>query len=518
MPPQSLRFHCTNGATFRGGLLQVLAALLLASFGALASGAVEKEEKKSNSSRSPNIVLILADDLGYGDLGSFGAQKIRTPNLDRLATEGARFTNFYVPQAVCTASRAGLMSGCYPNRLGLQGALNHTSKNGIHPAEWLLPEMLKDRGYATICLGKWHLGTVPSLRATRHGFDAWLGIPYSNDNSKFHPVLAAEMPPLPFHDGDKVVELDADQSQFTRRFTERAVDFIEKNAKQPFFVYYPSVMPHVPIFASEKFKGRSSQGLYGDVVEELDWSVGEILAALERQQLTENTLVLFYSDNGPWLSYGEHAGSAGPLREGKLTAFEGGVRVPLIARWPDKIAAGRVSDEPFMAIDWLPTLTEIVGGKPPALTIDGRSAKGVLLGESGAKAPHEALFFYAGSELHAVRSGDWKLHFPHPYLTTAGDPGKAGKPSNWGKATPRSILDSSMDAIASRHGQKVARLELSLFNLRTDPGETKNLATENPEIVRRLSQLAEPIRAELGDSLTGAKGTAVRSAGLAPAE
>lgn len=475
-------------------------------------------QENSPPVRVPNIVLILADDLGYADLGSFGAKKIRTPNLDRLAAEGARFTSFYVPQAVCTASRAGLMSGCYPNRVGLQGALNHTSKNGIHPDEWLLPEMLKDRGYATICLGKWHLGTVPSLRATRHGFDEWLGIPYSNDNSKFHPVLAAEMPPLPFHDGDKVVELDADQSQFTRRFTERAVDFIEKNAQQPFFIYYPSVMPHVPIFASEKFQGRSSQGLYGDVVEELDGSVGEILAALERHKLTENTLVIFYSDNGPWLSYGEHAGSAGPLREGKLTAFEGGVRVPLIARWPGKIAAGRVSDEPFMAIDWLPTLTAIVGGKPPALPIDGRSAHGLLLGEPGAKAPHEALFFYAGSELHAVRSGDWKLHFPHPYLTTAGEPGKAGKPSNWGKATPRSILDSSMDAIASRHGQKVARLELSLFNLRTDPGETKNLAAEHPEIVHRLAKLAEPVRAELGDSLTGAKGSAVRSAGLAPAE
>jgi arylsulfatase len=464
----------------------------------------------------PNIVLILADDLGYADLGCFGAKDIRTPHLDRLAGQGTRFTSFYVAQAVCTASRAALMSGCYPNRIGLQGALNHTSRNGIHPDEWLLPEMLKARGYATICIGKWHLGTVPGFRATRNGFDEWFGIPYSNDNSKYHPVLAAEMPPLPLHDGDKVIELDPDQSQFTRRFTERAVSFMERNKERPFFVYLPHVMPHVPIFASEKFKGRSRHGLYGDVIEELDWSVGEILAALDRLKLTGNTLVIFFSDNGPWLSYGDHAGSADPLREGKLTAFDGGVRVPLIVRWPGKVPAGRVSDEPFMAIDWLPTLAELVGGKQSDRKIDGRSVKPLLLGEPGAKSPHEALFIYAGSELHAVRSGDWKLHFPHPYLTTAGEPGRGGKPSNWGKATPRSIRDSSMEAIASRHGQRVERLGLSLFNLRTDPGERYNVAEQHPEIVARLAKLAVPVRADLGDSLTGVEGVGRRAVGVEP--
>jgi len=472
----------------------------------------------------PNIVLIVADDLGYGDLGYFGAEDIRTPHLDRLGRFGMQFTNFYVAQAVCTASRAALLSGCLPNRIGLHGALNHTSRHGIHPDEWLLPEMLRERGYATACIGKWHLGTRPQFNPLRHGFDEWFGIPYSNDNSKYHPVLAAEMPPLPLYDGDRVIETDPDQSQFTRRFTERAVEFIERDrGPKPFFLYLPHVMPHVPIFASEKFKGRSARGLYGDVVEELDWSVGQIVAALDRRGVTRHTMVIFISDNGPWLSYGEHAGSAGELREGKLTAFEGGVRVPCIISYPYDMPSGGACNDPWMAIDLFPTLAALLarypesrGAWPPARKIDGRSALPLLLGEPDAKSPHEALFFYAGEELHAVRSGDWKLHFPHPYLTTAGAPGRGGKPSEWGKGTPRSILDSSMDAIASRHGQRVAQLELSLFNLRTDPGETRNVAAKHPEIVARLTQLAEPIRAELGDSLTGVKATAARPAGIEP--
>jgi arylsulfatase len=480
--------------------------------GLLVLGAAAAE----GSEATPNVVMIVADDLGYADLGCYGATQIRTPHLDRMAAEGTRFTSFYVAQPVCTASRAGLMSGCYPNRIGLQGALNHTSRNGIHPDEWLLPEMLHDRGYATICLGKWHLGTVPRFRATRNGFDQWLGIPYSNDNSKYHPVLAAEMPPLPFHDGEEVIELDPDQSQFTRRFTERAVSFIQQNRNRPFFVYLPQVMPHVPIFASDKFRGRSPGGLYGDVVEELDWSVGQLLAALERLDLAERTLVIFFSDNGPWLSYGDHAGSAIPFREGKLTTFEGGVRVPCLVRWPGKVPAARVSDEPFMAIDWLPTLTELVGGKVAKRKIDGRSVKPLLLGVPGAKSPHEALFFYAGAELQAVRCGQWKLHFPHPYLTTAGEPGRGGKPSNWGKTQPLAITQSGIEGIASRHGQRVEHLDLSLFDLRTDHGETENLAAQHPEVVARLRLLAEPIRRELGDSLTGITGSGLRQAGWEP--
>jgi arylsulfatase len=459
----------------------------------------------------PNIILILADDLGFADLGCQGALGVRTPNLDRLAREGTRFTSYSVSQAVCTASRASLLSGCYANRIGMQGALNHTSRIGIHPEEWLLPEMLKERGYATACVGKWHLGTLTEFNPLRNGFDEWLGLPYSNDNSKYHPVLAAEMPPLPLSDGDRVLELDPDQSQFTKRFTERAISFVEGHREGPFFLYLPHVMPHVPIFASDAFKGRSGRGLYGDVVEELDWSVGQILGAVDRLQIAAETLVIFSSDNGAWLSYGDHAGSNHPFREGKLTCFEGGVRVPLLVRWPGKVPAGRVCDVPFLAIDWLPTLTEIVGGRGAARKIDGTSIVPLLLGTSEAE-PHEALFYYAGEELHAVRSGKYKLHFAHPYLTTAGEPGRGGKPSEWGRAKPTAITDSSMSAIASRHGQRVANIGQSLFDLEADPGETRDVAASHPEVVARLGTLAERIRAELGDSLTGIKGTARREA------
>jgi arylsulfatase len=462
----------------------------------------------------PNVILIVADDMGYADLGTQGARGFKTPHLDRMAAEGTRFTQFYVAQSVCTASRAALLTGCYPNRVGMQGAYNHTSRDGLADEEWLLPEMFKERGYATGGMGKWHLGTRMKFHPMRHGFDEWLGIPYSNDNSKFHPSLAAEMPPLPFYDGEKIVEHDPDQARFTRRCTERAVQFIESNAARPFFLYLPHIMPHVPIFASEKFKGRSAAGLYGDVMEELDWSVGEVFATLRRLQLDDRTLVIFMSDNGPFLSYGEHAGSAAPLREGKLTTFEGGVRVPCLARWPGRVPAGRVSAEPFMALDWLPTLTELVGGKPPARKIDGRSAKALLLGEPGARPPHEALFFYSGTALQAVRSGPWKLHFAHPYITPAGAPGRGGKPSNWGKLAPTSITQSGVEGIATRHGYRLEQLELSLFNLEADPGEQRNLASAHPEVVQRLSALAAEARLDLGDSLTNVKGAGLRAPGL----
>jgi len=482
-----------------------LAALLLTPFAALHA-----------AERLPNVILIVADDMGYADLSCQGARGFKTPHLDRMAAEGTRFTSFYVAQAVCTASRAALLTGCYPNRVGLQGALNHTSRDGLHPDEWLLPEMFKERGYATAGFGKWHLGTRAKFHPMRNGFNEWLGIPYSNDNSKFHPSLAGEMPPLPLHDGEKVVETDPDQSRFTQRFTARAIDFIERNAARPFFVYLPHVMPHVPIFASGKFKGRSQAGLYGDVMEELDSSVGDILATLRRLKLDEQTLVIFMSDNGPFLSYGSHAGSAAPLREGKLTAFEGGVRVPCLVRWPGRVPKGRVSAEPFMAIDWLPTLTELVGGKVPVKKTDGLSVKGLLLGEPGARAPHEALFFYSGDELQAVRSGPWKLHFPHAYLTVAAEPGRDGKPSNWGKLAPKAITQSGVEGIASRHGYRVAPLELSLFNVVDDPGETRNLAAQNPDVVQRLSALAQHMRRELGDTLQKTKGSEVRAVGIDP--
>jgi arylsulfatase A-like enzyme len=462
----------------------------------------------------PNVIFIVADDMGYSDMGTQGAQGFKTPHLDQLASEGTRFTRFYVAQAVCTASRAALMTGCYPNRIGMQGAYNHTSRDGIADEEWLLPEMFKDLGYATAGTGKWHLGTRMKFHPMRHGFDEWLGIPYSNDNTKFHPSLAAEMPPLPFYDGEKVVELDPDQAHFTRRFTERAIDFIERNAAKPFFLYMPHVMPHVPIFASEKFKGRSQAGLYGDVMEELDWSVGEVMATLRRLKLDEKTIIVFISDNGPFLSYGEHAGSARPLREGKLTTFEGGVRVPCLVRWVGQVPANRVSNDPFMGIDWLPTLTEIVGGKKSTRSIDGVSVKSLLLGESTAASSREALYFYSGTALQAVSKGPWKLHFPHPYITVAAEPGRGGKPSNFGKLVPTSITQSGVEGIATRHGYRIEQLELSLFNLDNDPSEKNNVAQQNPDIVAQLSQLGEKARVDMGDSLREVKGMGLRQPGI----
>jgi arylsulfatase len=345
-------------------LLRITACLAAALAAARPAGA-------AGSARAPNVVLIVADDLGYSDVGCYGAKDIRTPNLDRLAREGTRFTSFCVAQPVCTASRAALLSGCYPNRIGMAGALNHASTTGIHPDEVLLPELCKARGYATALYGKWHLGTRPVFFPTRSGFDVWAGLPYSNDNGPLHPTVGG-IPPLPLYEDDRVVETDPDQSQFTRLFTEKAVGFIRAHRARPFFLYVPHVMPHVPIFASETFKGRSGRGLYGDVVEELDWSVGRIVAALADAGVGDDTLVLFLSDNGPFLSYGAHARSAGPFREGKLTTFEGGVRVPFLARWPGKVPAGRVCDELITGLDLLPTIVRLIGAELPKRTMDGR--------------------------------------------------------------------------------------------------------------------------------------------------
>ena len=463
----------------------------------------------------PNVVLIFADDLGYGDVGAFGARDIKTPNIDRLAAEGTRFTSFYVAQPVCTASRAALMTGCYANRVGLFGALNHESKIGIAADELLLPEMLKELGYATAIFGKWHLGLQPEFSPLRHGFDEFLGIPYSNDNGPLHGSQKG-LPPLPFVDGEKTIELDPDQAQFTRRFTERACAFIAKNRDRPFFLYVPHVMPHVPIFASEKFKGRSGRGLYGDVVEELDWSVGEIMATLAKHELDRNTLVIFTSDNGPFLSYGNHAGSAGPLREGKLTTWEGGVRSPCVMRMPGTVPAGRMCDEHVSTIDFLPTFARWTGAKPPAHKIDGLDIGPVIRGEPDAGSPREAFYYYAGEELQAVRSGDWKLHLEHDYLTSASPPGRDGRPANYENMKPEAMSVSGLAGIASRHGYVVRRQPQALFNLKDDLGETRDVAAAHPDVVARLLKLAEIARADLGDTLTKRQGANVRPVGKLP--
>ncbi len=461
----------------------------------------------------PNIVVIFTDDMGYGDVACFAKTKIRTPRIDALARQGTKFTNFYVAQAVCSASRAALLTGCYANRVGMAGALNHTSPTGIHPDEKLLPEILRDHGYATAMFGKWHLGLPPYFSPLKNGFDEWLGIPYSNDNTKYHPVLFDSMPPLPLFDGNEVVETDPDQSLLTRRLTERAVAFIERHKERPFFLYVPHIMPHVPIFASEQFSGKSNFGLYGDVIEEIDWSVGQIVDAVDRHGLTQNTLVIFTSDNGPFLSYGTHAGSSGPLREGKLTVFEGGVRVPAAMRWPGKIRSGRTCDTPIMTIDLLPTICNLIGAELPDNPLDGVDVRSVLFDEPGGSPPHESLIFYSGTELHAVRVGKWKLHFPHKYLTVRGATRNDGKPAGYGQLQPQSITNSGVEGIASRHGYRVENLPLSLYDLSTDLGEAHDVSAEHPDVVAQLTAVADRYREELGDSLTGQVGKRLRPLG-----
>jgi arylsulfatase A-like enzyme len=432
-------------------------------------------------------VVIFADDLGYADLGCFGSTKNRTPNIDSLAREGIKLTNFHVPQAVCSASRAALLSGCYPNRVGILGALGPNSKNGIKDVENLLPEYLKKVGYSTAIFGKWHLGDSAQYSPLRHGFDTYFGLPYSNDMWPNHPT-AKNFPPLPLRQDDKVLELNPDQSKLTGWYTDRGVKFIEENKDKPFFLYMPHSMPHVPLYASEKFKGKSSQGLYGDVIEEIDASVGTILETLKKHSLDKTTLVIFTSDNGPWLSYGHHAGAKGMLREGKGTEFEGGVRVPFIARWPGKIPAATTSNEPTMTIDLLPTLVGYAGGVVQTEPkIDGKNISAIIEAKPNAKSPQEAYYFYWGDALHAVTSGKWKLHFPHPYLHII-EGGNDGKP---GKSETRKI-------------------ELSLFDLNADITESKNVADQNPDVVKKLQMLGDIIREELGDSLTGKKGSKLR--------
>src|SRR5262245_399463 len=467
----------------------VILIALLSGFVASVAGFAQNGE---SARRSPNFVIIYADDLGYADVGSFGASGYKTPNIDRMAREGARLTDFYVAQAVCSASRAALLTGSYPNRVGIQGALNHRSDHGINDNEMTIAEVLKPRGYATAIFGKWHLVHHPQFLPLRHGFDEYLGLPYSNDMWPNHPSAEKGFyPDLPLIENDKVVKLMPDQSQLTTWYTERAVKFIEKNKNNPFFLYLPHSMPHVPLFVSDKFKGKTRRGLYGDVIEEVDWSVGQVLDALKRFGLDGDTLVIFTSDNGPWLSYGNHAGSAKGLREGKGTAFEGGVRVPFVARWPGRIPAGVVNRQAAMTIDLLPTIARLAGAETPKdRIIDGLDIWPLLTNERDARCPHDALYFYWGRELHAVRSGEWKLHLPHPYqhLEQVGGDGKPGR--------------------YVRQDQ-----ELALFDLEKDMGETRNVADKNPEVVKKLMAFAERARADLGDALVGREGRNVREPG-----
>jgi arylsulfatase len=452
------------------------------------------------AARLPNIVIIFIDDQGYADIGPFGAKGYSTPNLDRMAAEGCKFTNFHVPQPVCSASRAGLMTGCYPNRIGIHGALGPFAKHGIADSEMTLAQLLKQKGYATGMAGKWHLGRPKQFLPTHHGFDEYFGLPYSNDMWPRHPeAKKGTYPPLPLIEGDEVIKSglnDEDQNQLTAQYTDRAVKFIEKNKDRPFFFYLAHSMVHVPLHVSEKFRGKSQQGLYGDACMEVDWSVGEVLGALKKAGVDDNTWVIYTSDNGPWLSYGNHAGSAGPLREGKGTCWEGGTREPTVMRWPGKIRAGSSNDAMMMTIDLFPSIAKLVGADMPRHKIDGLNIWPLITGEKGARNPHEAYaFYYAQNELQAVVSGDgrWKLQLPHTYHTLGGRPGgRDGKPAKYEDRT----LEKA-----------------ELYDLQNDIGEKANVLDGHPDVVNQLQAFAEKTRADLGDALAHRKGSGNREPG-----
>ena len=451
----------------------------------------------SRAAEPPNVVIIFIDDMGYGDIGPFGAKGYATPNLDRMAAEGRKFTRFYVSSPVCSASRSALLSGCYNSRVGIHGALPPRSPLGLNPAETTIAELLKTKGYATSAIGKWHLGRPTELLPTHQGFDEYLGLPYSNDMWPHHPeAKPGTFPKLPLIEGDKVIDDDVTaegQAQLTTRYTERAVDFIRRNKERPFFLYLAHNMVHVPLFVSDKFKGKTGS-LFGDVVEEVDWSVGQVLAALKDEKIDEKTLVIFTSDNGPWLSYGEHCGTSGPLREGKGTCWEGGVRVPCLMRWPGKIPPGTETGEALGTIDILPTLAGLAGVDLPTQKIDGRGAWPLISGQAGAKSPQETYFFYyENNQLQALTSGRWKLLLPHTYRTLGDQP-------------------KAKDGIPVKY-RNVKMEQAELYDLDTDLGEKSNVAAANPGELSRLLAIAETMRADLGDSLTKTKATGAREPG-----
>jgi len=478
--------------------------------GAASLGVLPVNAQKSSllPPSAPNIVMILMDDMGYGDIGRTGANKYETPNLDRLANQGMQFTWYYCPQAVSSASRAGLLTGCYPNRIGITGALMPWAANGINPEEITIAELLKTKGYHTGIIGKWHLGHHEMFLPLQNGFDEYYGIPYSNDmwpvdfdgipiHLKDTTSIKMRYPVLPLIEGnDKAGEVRTfeDQDKLTTDYTDRAVNFIERHNKEHFFLYLPHSMVHVPLGVSEKFRGKSKQGLYGDVMMEIDWSVGEIMKAIEKNGLENNTLVIFTSDNGPWLNFGNHAGTSGGLREGKGTSWEGGQRVPCIMKWPGVIPAGEICNKLACAIDILPTLAEITGADLPEHKIDGVSILPLLLDNKEASPRHVLYYYYRQNALEGVQKDFWKLVLPHQGISYAGvEPGKAGWP---GETVNANVVKAE------------------LYDLRRDPGERYDVAEMYPGIVKELQLIAEEARYDLGDDITNSPGHNRREAGL----
>lgn len=410
--------------------------------------------QQATGSTQPNIVIIMADDLGYGDIGVYGASLISTPNIDRMSSEGIRLDSFYASANVCTPSRGGLLTGRYPVRLGLTADVARpTNDIGLPRDEITIARALKDLGYSTALIGKWHLGSQPQHAPLNYGFDSFYGLLHSND-----------MHPLELYHNTLVIEDPVDQTTLTQRYTDEAVRFIKANREQPFFLYLPHTFPHTPLYTAAPFEGESAAGLYGDTVETLDWSTGQILDTLDSLGLDDNTLVIFTSDNGPWFE-----GSAGHLRDRKGASWEGGMRVPFIARWPDIIPAGQVSNEAAMNIDLFPTLISLAGGELPSdRPIDGKDILPML--SQGADSPHEALYLFQNDRIAGVRSGKWKLVVESSY---------------------RNVI-TSFDNSDSYYGP-----EGLLFDLALDPGETYSFTRENPDIASRLRGYLEQAQQDL---------------------
>jgi arylsulfatase A-like enzyme len=458
----------------------------------------------TEKSTVPNIVIIFMDDMGYGDPVCYGGGPYQTPNIDALAAAGLRFTNFYAGQAVCTASRASLLTGCYPTRIGISGAFDHTTKIALNPDEQTIAELLKDKGYKTSAIGKWHLGHKEPFLPLQNGFDEFYGLPYSNDmwaydynGEKWKDTSnpRAKYPPLPLMEGNKTVKIISsfqDQDQLTTDYTNRAVSFIQKNKSNPFFLYLAHSMVHVPLGVSDRFKGKSGAGMFGDVMEEVDWSVGQVMNTLKANNLLDNTLVIFTSDNGPWLTFGNHAGNTAGLREGKGTAWEGGLKVPCIISWKGHIQPGTVSNQLFASMDILPTLARICHAKMAGKKIDGLDFTEVLLGNRKIFPRDEFAYYYNTNNLKAVRKGNWKLVFP-ANSQTYGPPATIG-----GDRYPgiRAMVD----------------IPLALYDLSIDPGEDRDVKDSHPEVVKKLTAIADKYRHELGDGLTNVQGVGVRPA------
>lgn len=444
----------------------------------------------------PNIILILTDDLGWTDLGCYGSTEFQTPNLDKMAKEGIRLTQFYAAHPVCSPSRAGLLTGCYPTRIGLGGsAFWIDSKKGFADTELTMPEMLRTAGYQTGMVGKWHIGHQEEFMPNAQGFNCFEGIPYSNsmwslrdDGSK------AKFPPLPYYTDTQITDhIDSwdKMNNLTTRITEKAVGFIDNHKHEPFFLYIAHPMPHVPLGVSEKFKGRSGAGRYGDVIMELDWSVGEILKSVQKHGIDKNTLIVFTSDNGPWLNYGNHSGTCRGLREGKGTSFEGGYRIPCIVRWPDHIPAGQVSNTLTAAIDLYPTFATLAHATLPKHPIDGVNIFPVLNGTPNASPRDLFLFYYGngGKELQAITDGHYKFVFTHNYRSYDGV-----KPGMDGQSGPL----------------RAAKAYSALYCLDSDIAEKHDLQKRHPDIAEKLKQQASASRPKLGDSLRKIQGSEVR--------